>query len=716
MINNENKTTINLYVATNGNDAWSGTLPEPNDGGSDGPFATLWRAKEAVRELRGVGNILPGPVNVIIRGGTYFLDETLVLGAEDSGVQECQVTYQAYPGEKPILSGGLCVSGWKKYAEGLLRAYLPESLGGFFRTRQLFHRGVRLPRARWPKCDPTDPIRTGWTFPESAVAGYETRAFHFAEDIFPNKWAKPHEGEVNMFCGHGWLKQIIPIDYVDNQQHIIRLAKDTFFANQPPWYMRVGITPDSRFYVENMREDLTEPGEWCYDSSERMLYLKPPADFDPEAVVLPVLDCLIRLRETSWVRFRGLTFTQTAVTGDNYHRNGLLGYGAMFPQPGQDYCGETLHMINAKHCAIENCHFDQVGGNAVYLEQKCCNNQICYNEISYAGANGITLIGTEPFHPLFNKVTDNNIHHVGCILNYVAGVFMGMSDMNIVAHNSLYDLPHHAINLGTNGLGRNIIEFNEIRRVCLEISDTGAINCWGDVPAPGAGLSIKRDSERSGHVIRYNLIVDVPGSMFKNGCVVDDDSTRGIYLDDCTSNCHVYSNIIVRAGYGLQIHGGKHNMVENNLLIDCGLGISCCDWPPLRPGNEQIKGMFTGNCFSHNIVVLKNLDKYVYLLYHWTEFVLAYCDKNVFWQMQGQQKAITSGDSSFVVSNFPQNSHPNVSLVDWQSMGFDQNSVVADPLLVDLIHEDFHLKSNSPALKLGFVQIPFEMIGIRKPG
>jgi hypothetical protein len=39
------------YVATDGNDAWSGRLPAPNANKSDGPLATLGRAKEAVRQL-----------------------------------------------------------------------------------------------------------------------------------------------------------------------------------------------------------------------------------------------------------------------------------------------------------------------------------------------------------------------------------------------------------------------------------------------------------------------------------------------------------------------------------------------------------------------------------------------------------------------------------------------------------------------------------------
>lgn len=70
---------IALYVATNGNDAWSGTQPNSNADSSDGPFATLQRARDAVRELRKSETGVDKPVTVTVRGGTYLLDETLIL-------------------------------------------------------------------------------------------------------------------------------------------------------------------------------------------------------------------------------------------------------------------------------------------------------------------------------------------------------------------------------------------------------------------------------------------------------------------------------------------------------------------------------------------------------------------------------------------------------------------------------------------------------------
>src|SRR6476646_7696573 len=49
---------------------------------------------------------------VLLRGGTYELQKPFVLGPLDSGRAPYDVIYQAYPGETPVLSGGMVIRGW----------------------------------------------------------------------------------------------------------------------------------------------------------------------------------------------------------------------------------------------------------------------------------------------------------------------------------------------------------------------------------------------------------------------------------------------------------------------------------------------------------------------------------------------------------------------------------------------------------------------------
>ena len=99
----------NFYVSPNGSDEWSGTLSEPDASGNDGPFTSLTRARDAVRQL---GDDRAADVVVLLRGGTYLLDETVVFGVQDGGKADSTVTYAAYPGESPVFSSGREITGW----------------------------------------------------------------------------------------------------------------------------------------------------------------------------------------------------------------------------------------------------------------------------------------------------------------------------------------------------------------------------------------------------------------------------------------------------------------------------------------------------------------------------------------------------------------------------------------------------------------------------
>lgn len=93
------------FVAPAGNDAWSGTLKEPNAGTTDGPFATLQRARDEIRTLKATGP-LGGPVTVWLRGGVYSVGQTIEFSSADSGTETAPITYAAFAGERPVISGG----------------------------------------------------------------------------------------------------------------------------------------------------------------------------------------------------------------------------------------------------------------------------------------------------------------------------------------------------------------------------------------------------------------------------------------------------------------------------------------------------------------------------------------------------------------------------------------------------------------------------------
>ena len=160
-----------FYVATDGNDAWSGKLAAPNAERSDGPLATLAKARDAVRALKAAGP-LAEPVNVQIRGGVYYITETLAFGPGDSGGPGAAISYEAYPGETPELVGGRRIEGLRPAKGPILSVHLPAVEAGEWYFRQLFVNGRRQVRARYPNVDPKDPIRRGFLYVASRRGGF----------------------------------------------------------------------------------------------------------------------------------------------------------------------------------------------------------------------------------------------------------------------------------------------------------------------------------------------------------------------------------------------------------------------------------------------------------------------------------------------------------------------------------------------------------------
>ncbi len=141
-----------FFVATDGSDSWSGTLPAPNGNHTDGPFASVARAQQAVRTSL---QNHPSSITVEIRSGTYYLVQsptnpgTLNFTAADAGSVSTPIVWENYPSESPILSGGLTVSSlgltWTNTSGNLWTVQLPGSVQPF---ESMYYNGQRRLRSR----------------------------------------------------------------------------------------------------------------------------------------------------------------------------------------------------------------------------------------------------------------------------------------------------------------------------------------------------------------------------------------------------------------------------------------------------------------------------------------------------------------------------------------------------------------------------------------
>ena len=140
-----------FYVATNGNDAWSGLLPAPTANATDGPFATLEAARNAIRSLKSRSGLPVGGVRVSLRGGRHMRQSSFSLsGGNDSGTLTSPIVYQAYPGENPSIIGGINVTGFQAVTDPAIRARLTRSAQSNVLVANLTAQGVTniIPLAR----------------------------------------------------------------------------------------------------------------------------------------------------------------------------------------------------------------------------------------------------------------------------------------------------------------------------------------------------------------------------------------------------------------------------------------------------------------------------------------------------------------------------------------------------------------------------------------
>ena len=522
-------TAADYYVSPKGNDTWSGTLAEPNAGATDGPFATLERARDEVRRLK-AAEPLARPVTVYIRDGIYELPRTLKLGPEDSGTAEAPVIYRAYKEEKPTIIGGKTVTDWQRYKGEIMMADVgAQGFKGIY-FRQLFFDGKRQILARYPNYAPEDPVAGRWAYVDGKpipmykkFEGESRRTFQYKpEDA--RDWAHPEEVEAFVFPQYNWWNNIIPIASIDREKRIITLARNASYPNRP----------NDRYYFRNALEELDAPGEWYLDKRTRTLYFHPPSDVAKAVVYAPTLERLIDLKEAEHVTFRGLTLEcadGTAVLLKDC-RNCLI-------------AGNTLRNTGSR----------ATGGESGIAVHGGTNNGVAGNDIYEMGSNAIRLDGGDgkTLEPAGNYADNNYIHHVGVF--YKQGVGVSVAGVgNRVSHNLIHDCPRFGIVWGGND---HVFEYNHIRHCTLETADTGAIYSWQVHWA-------KRGTE-----IRYNYLHDIVGFGQHHGKWTYPHMNWGIYLDDGTCGTHVHGNIVARTILGgAHIHGGRDNVIENNIFVD----------------------------------------------------------------------------------------------------------------------------------------------------
>ena len=668
-----------LFVATNGNDQWSGRLPAPNRRGSDGPFATLPRALKAVHESKQPSISTGGqPATIYVGDGLYFVEAPVVLTPEDSNLM-----LAAYPGATPVLSGGRPITGWREVVvEGrkLWAADVPEVRNGKWLFRELWVNGQRATRARHPNRGYLSIAELPDKAPEWTQG--QTR-FRFREGDL-KAWNTVTNAEAVAMTK--WVESRLPVMNVDEKERIVSFGKRSVF----------GLEAGDLYYVEGAFEFLDEPGEWYLNPTSGTLYYLPlPGErLDKLQVIAPALPQVIRFegrpeagKFVGRVTLRGLTFSHAEwcfPTGFQSGKNKpnispepkaeIGGFGqAAVGVPGAVW-GEGL-----RDCVFENCRFARLGGYGLELTRGCQSNRIVRCEFSDLGAGGLKLGETSirdqaAEQTRGNEISNCHIHDGGKMFHSAIGIWIGQSPGNRITHNLIHDFYYTGISIGwTWGYGsafasNNTVEFNHVHHIGVKsdgdgpiLSDMGGIYTLGKQP---------------GTTIRNNLWHDIAGIRYGGW---------GIYFDEGSSGILAESNVVYRTTHGgFHQHYGETNVVRNNIFAFA----RDHQIQRTRPEPHQSFAFVTNIVyFDSGTLLTGDLSGDQYLF-----------DWNIYFDARPDAKAdqLRLGPCTWE---------------KWQERGHDRHSLVTDPLFVASQQNDFRLRANSPAFKIGFRQIDLGPVG-----
>lgn len=653
-----NTKSVVFYVSTKGNDAWSGRQPSPDRKGSNGPFASLERAQDAVRALRAGGRIAPGGcVCVRLRGGNYYLTKTFELGSEDGGTAAAPVVYAPYGTEKARVSGGRPVKGFQPVTDAATLARLaPECRGhvlqanlkaqgitdygqmtprGFGRAIQpagleVFFQDRPMQLARYPD--------RGWLRISDVPAGQQGSRFTYSSKR-PLRWKSVDDVWVHGYWTYDWADSYERVASIDAQKEEVTTAAP---------HGVYGYTRGKRFCFLNVLEELDHPGEWYLDREKGILYFYPPAPLASGQVVVSVLEApLVRVRDARHLRLQGLTIEASRADGVQI-------------QGGCDVVAQNCTVRNTGNVGVA------VTGDAARA------NGVRDCEICETGDGGIILQGGDRRTLTAGRcfAVNNHIHHYQrWCRTYRPGMLVSGVG-NRVANNLIHDAPHSAIILGGND---NVVEYNEIHHVCQETLDAGA-------------FYMGRDWSQRGNIVRCNYFHHLQPIHQKAQFA----EVMAIYLDDWSSGTLVTGNVCWKAGRAILVGGGRDNTIINNVFVDCTPSIHV-DQRGLGWGRYYFNG--------ENTTLTDRLNAVNYSHPPYSE------------RYPGLANILQDEPAMAKGNRILRNIRLSGRWIDFQDgaekvVEVKDNFTGGDPGFVDAAKGDFRLKPGAPALKIGFIPIP----------
>lgn len=558
-----------IYVAPDGDDKNPGTLSQP--------LRTIAGARD---RLRTKGGATSGDITVYLRGGTYPQTSTLAFGNVDSGYRGFYVKYVAYPGERPVLTGGQPIKGWK-LVDPASDVY--SAAAGSTPFRQLYVGGLKAIRARSPNLGSDG----GANF--YRLSGYDTAARNVqAPTAYMSTWNNFTKVEMHLMTA--WAENTLRLASYSTSGITASIKfqspEDTLLFVRPnPKLDQVGSGPARAFYFENALEMLDQAGEWYLDETANLVYYKPRPgeDMATATVVAPMVETILSVKGTStteqvsYLWFEGLTFAHST-----YLRPSQYGFlddqAGQYTLTAQSNNNQTVGrpaagvvVSNANHIRFERNVFAHMAATGLDLVSGTHDDVIIGNVFTQIGGNGIsvgkfTADETTEYHIPYNPadlneictndaIKDNYITNVATEFQGACGIACGYPRGIAIEHNEVAWTSFTGISVGfgwttsVNAMASNRINYNNIHHVASILAGGAAITTLSN--------------QRPASEIQYNYLHDFGTPPWADYSVV------GVYLDEGTTGYTVAHNVMINTpGLLISARAGSNTVSDNGALPD----------------------------------------------------------------------------------------------------------------------------------------------------
>lgn len=540
-----NSKNVEIYVSAKGNDSNSGT--------QSSPVKSLEKAQTLIHLAR--QNQKNAAITVFVEDGVYQLQKPFVLTSEESGKENYPVVIKAFGKAKPIVTGSRELKDWQELKDEAKLNMLPaEAKGKIFVTElkklgisdfgnsiepgnrpELFCNGQLQTLARWPNTGFTNAgkVKGATELPPTFMKkrGTKEGVFEYTNNR-QNRWANEPEVFLGGYWFWDWADEFQKVAKVDTLSKILALVEP---------YHRYGFKDSLRYFGLNLFCEIDQPGEWYLNRAEGKLYWYPPVGVNPSKaqVTLSVFHApfMVELNDCSNVILQGLTF--------------------------QESRGSAVSISGGKNCLVKDCRFERFGRDGIHVVggsghgiSGCLIRTLGFRGIEMKGGNRKTLEAANHF------IENTIVEHFSLFKRtYEPAVYLDGCGMR-VSNNRFTHSSSSAMRLEGNDF---TIEYNEVSHVVNESDDQGALDMWYNPSYRGV-------------VVRYNHWSDITGGTHSGAA--------GVRLDDMISGVLIFGNIFERTGSvifgGVQIHGGKDNLVENNLFYNCLAAVSFSRWGEKR--------------------------------------------------------------------------------------------------------------------------------------